>query len=277
MSIFGGYKTQTVIQLANVLSALKTKNITLRQVRIYFACLVITAAREAAERSREDKKQGSKITPRYLLKELNKLTGCPMLRIRGELKKLELAGLLCFSESVIVFTETPLPGSHDLKETLSGGRSSARPVPLPRTVLRYIAGCPKSSAIQTMLAYCLRGLSLSRKGEISCNGTAKASWIADTLGLSIRSVRSSRAELIELKFITDDENSYQRKLNRDGAYFSINLGWMGAEKVVLEPKEGTLEELKEEPKTVGNSPPECHQIAPPLAQNCRYLAPPYKD
>lgn len=272
MCIFGGYKTQTIVQIANILSAFGKQRITLRQLRIYFGCLVITAAREAAKRSTKREKRRGGITPRYLLKELSKLTGCPLMRVRGELRALETAKLLRFSESAIIFTETPLPESHELKEMLACGRSAARPIPIPRTVLRYLANCRKSSIIQTILAYCVRGLSLSRSGEIAGKGTAKASWIAEAMNLSLRAIRGARAELIDLGFITDDEHSYQRKLNRDGAYFSINLKWQKSEEVI--PQENQV-------KPVDNfSPPcstPCSQFSPPPAQNCSSFSPPYKD
>jgi hypothetical protein len=38
-------------------------------------------------------------------------------------------------------------------------------------------------------------------------------------------VKSARKSLIESGFITKDVGSFQRKLNRDGAYFLVNLAW----------------------------------------------------
>ena len=295
MNIFGGYKTQTVTQLANVLSAFELKNITLRQCRVYFACLVITAAREAAERSRLNVKRSKEVTSRYLLKELCSLTGCPITRIRGEVKNLESVGLLLFTESAIIFTQTPLPGSHALRETLCSRRSAARPIPLSRPLLRFLASCTKASTVKTALAYAVRGLTLSRTGEVGGKGSVKATWIAKVMGLSERSVRNARLELLELELLFDDEGSKQWKLNRDGAYFEINLMWGGViqenSKKVINPdapvaREGVAPLAGAHPSpaaetgarvTVDNFPPECRQIAPPMPENCRYFAPPYKD
>ena len=76
----------------------------------------------------------------------------------------------------------------------------------------------------TKLAYVLRGLSLERTtGELRGRGCIKASWIAEHFGLSLRAVRLARSELIESGFIEKDVASFQRKLNRDGSYFEINL------------------------------------------------------
>ena len=283
MNIFGGYKTQTVTQLANVLSAFELKNITLRQCRVYFACLVITAAREAAERSTSNKKQGSKITPRYLLKELNKLTGCPIARIRGEVKNLEEVGLLSFTESAIIFTQTPLPGSHALRETLCSRRSAARPVPLSRPLLRFLAGCSKASTVKTALAYAVRGLTLSRTGEVTGKGSVKATWIANVMNLSERSVRNARSELLELNWLFDDEGSKQWKLNRDGAYFEINLMWgvviqENSKKVInREGSEGAHPTPAAERVTVDNFLSTSSSFAPPIPEKCSNFAPPYKD
>ena len=75
-----------------------------------------------------------------------------------------------------------------------------------------------------MLAYCVRGLSISRDGEVSGKGTAKASWIADTLG-HLAAGRSPRKSGVDrLGFISRDEGSKQWKLNRDGAYFVAEHG-----------------------------------------------------
>ena len=262
MCIFGGYKTQTVIQIANFLSALNAENISPRQLRIYLGCLVITAAREAAKRSGKSAKRQGEVTPRYLTKELSKLTGCPITRIRGELRALEAAKLFRFTESEITFTEFPLPESHELAHELSDGRALARPIPIPRALLRYLSKCKKVSIIKTALAYCVRGLTLSRRGDVTGKGSVKATWIADVMNLSERSVRSARSELLELEWITDDEFSYQRKLNRDGAYFTVNLSWKN-EKKVSKPVDNFLLSRSE--------------IAPPQTENCPSFAPPYKD
>ena len=225
MSIRGGYKTQSVLQIANICTAFSVKKISLKAVRIYFACLVMVAAREAAERTRRKGNRRGEPQRRFLLGELSRLTGCPQSRVRGELRSLERAGLLLFSSEQIVFTDTALPGSHDLKDLLAGGRSPLRPVPLPRSVLRFIASCRKASVIQTALAYAVRGLSVSQRGEVSRRGAAKASWIAEATRQSIRAVQSARAELIELGVISGDESSSQWKLNRTGEFFEFNLDW----------------------------------------------------
>jgi hypothetical protein len=53
----------------------------------------------------------------------------------------------------------------------------------------------------------------------------KISWICKACRISERAARSSRAELIQLGWIMKDAGSFQRKLNRDGAYFVIDPFW----------------------------------------------------
>lgn len=255
----GGYKTQTVIQLGNLLAALNQGRISFSAVRIYFAALAVVAAREAADRSRPRGKSKC-VTPRFLLDELAQLTGYPRRRVRRELRSLERAGLLLFSETVVAFTGSVLPGSHEVIADLAGSRSPARPVPLPRPAIRFIARCSKVATMKTMLAYCVRGLTISRDGQVTGKGTAKASWIAETCGLSLRAVRVARAELIGVGFITRDECSTQWKLNRHGAYFAINMLFQEWQMAVVDKLDSRDRDS-----------------APLRAEECPASAPPYKD
>ena len=252
MRLEGGYKTQTVVQIANVVAALNRRSISFRAFRVYFAALAAVAAREAAARS------SAKRTPqpvRYVRDELARLCECRTSAIGKELRSLERAGLLLFSDSSIIFTTTLLPGSESLSLQLVGKRSPKRPVPLPRAVLRFIARSNSAATSRTMLAYCVRGLTLTRSGEVKGVGTVKARWIGEVWGASLRAVRLARAELLSLGFISRDVGSKQWKLNRDGAYFAVNLSF-GARS---DQAKGRL------------------HVALPTIENCTQIAPPYKD
>ncbi len=103
-----------------------------------------------------------------------------------------------------------------------------------------------------MLAYVVRGLTIDRNGgEVRSSGSVKASWIAGIFGLSLRSAKAARKELIQSGFIDKDTTSFQRKLNRDGAYFKVSLTWTGRR--VLSPR-----------------------FAPLASKNSPQFAPPYK-
>ena len=81
--------------------------------------------------------------------------------------------------------------------------------------------------------------------------------------MSLRSVRYAQAELRVLGWIGKDTGSKQRKLNRHGAWFSIDLDWNPSEI-------GSNELVSEEPQIRT-------EIAPPPPESCTPVAPPKKD
>ena len=195
------YKIITPIQLTNGLWALDNERISFKAFRVYMACFELVAIREAAARSRKRQKVGGQGAAPFFRKEeiLRLIGGQEGKSVTRELSALERTGLLSFRPERITFTETPLPGSGELLETLSGRRSPARPVPVPRRAIRFIAACTRPALVKTMLAYMLRGLSIDRStGEAGGRGAVKAAWIAEALGLSLRAVRTARAELMSV-------------------------------------------------------------------------------
>lgn len=256
MCVKSGYKTVTPIELANCLAALERKEISLRAVRVFFAGLAMVAVREAASRSAKRKGRRVSPTPRFLVSELVALTGLSKAVVKGELRRLKRFSIIQFTESAIETKRELLPGAANLCEAFSGKRSPKRPIPIPRAVLRFLARSSKASVVKAVLGYIVRGLSLSRNGEVSSAGTAKASWIAASFGLSLRGVKAARKELIERGLISKDTGSFQWKLNRDGAYFRIDLAWTEAA------------------KGEGAQPP---GFSPRLAKSHPVFAPPYKD
>jgi hypothetical protein len=133
---------------------------------------------------------------------------------------LNAAGLLAFSESAI-----GLKGGDARSVGLLGSRGGSRLVPVPRQVLKFLDACSRPALAKTVVAYLLRGLALERSGKVRSAGTVKVSWICRLCRISERAARAARAELIRLGWITKDTGSFQRKLNRDGAYFVINPVW----------------------------------------------------
>jgi hypothetical protein len=223
----GGYKTITAVQIANALAELERGAITFRALRVYLACFELQARREAAERARRGKLVRRPPGVLYRPEELGRLLpDVGVAAARSELKRLTRARLLLFSPECITVTETPLEHAHALLDELCRGRRATRPIPIPRRMLVFLCRCRRPALVKTVLAYLVRGLSLERgTGEVRAAGAVKATWIARVFGLSERGVRSARAELIRLAVISKDEGSHQRKLNRDGAYFRVNLAW----------------------------------------------------
>ena len=114
-----GYKTITPTELANAIWSLERGGITHHDLRVWLACAVMVATREAAARQRAKSKKPAQPLARYQINELGRLTALPQATVRRSLKALHRAGLLTFAENIIVFTKTPLPGSEDLLEILS--------------------------------------------------------------------------------------------------------------------------------------------------------------
>ncbi len=261
-----GYKAITPIQLLNGVSAYKSGEISFKALRVYLSCFELEAIREAAKRSQKLKGLKAKDWVSYEKEELISLTGGLTLRSIGKsLKELERASLMYFSKERIIFTETPTNRtSRELIEETLSGRKGTRAIPVPRRLIKLLGSLTKPALFLTLIGYILRGLSIDRTtGVINPKGTVKASWIADAFGLSLRAVKSSRAELVSLEIIAKDVNSYQRKLNRDGAYFELNLKWSKGES-----------RGESEAQTVHNFATSKTEFAPPVLQNSTEFAPP---
>lgn len=225
-----GYKTVTPIQLGNLLHALKTGALPWSGARVWFACLEMVAIREAARRSAPVRRSRSAPTPDFTLDEIVARTGLAPRVARRTVGRLQRLGLLTLSQTEILLLSDPLPEASTLIEAISGGRSPRRPIPLPRRLARHLASSPDATAGHVMLGYVLRGLSLERRsGEIRSAGTVKAGWLADTLGLGLRTVKSAQARLRAVGWIGKDTGSRQWKLNRDGAWFRLNPDWQPPE------------------------------------------------
>ena len=256
-----GYKTILPIQIGNLLYALAERKITWSAARVWFACLEMVAIREAAQRVRRQRRDMRKVSPEYTRVELMELTGLNSRAIGKALAALRTRGLIEFSTKSIRVVDDWMPEAGETIHTISGGRSPKRPIPVPRAVLRFLAQQSSAGLGKVMLGYICRGLTIERKGgAIRPAGTVKASWLADTLGLSLRTVRYAQAQLRRLGWIGKDIGSKQRKLNRHGSWFQINLQWQprlksGGVKPVIA----------------------CRQIAPLPTRNCTPVAPPKED
>ena len=251
-----GYKTITPLQWANIVWALEQGRIDHHAVRVYLACFVLVAVREAARRSRRRRGERPRELSRYRVNELERLTRLSARTVRRTLRHLCGAGLLRFAEGEIAVANEPLPGSEILQTELAGRRSPRRPIPVPRSMLRFLAQNRAEALTKVVIGYLVRGLSIARQtGELNPHGTVKASWIAETFGLSQRAVKYAQATLRSLGWISKDTQSRQRKLNRDGAYFTIDLEWEFKSKGAVVKSD----------KSETNFAPPALEIAPPFA------------
>lgn len=216
----------TVGQLANALWAWKSGEISFAAFRVFLAAFEMMAIRSAAARTRRIADCRDRVVPCYGIREVAKLTRLKPRTIQRAMRELKLSGLIEFSTNEIVIATEPLEGADSEWGSLAGLRSGRRPIPVPRPVLRFLARHPQAGLTKVALAYLVRGLSIGRgSGVIGNRGTVKASWIACVFGLSLRAVRYAQRDLQRAHWISKDTGSVQRKLNRDGAYFVINLDW----------------------------------------------------
>ena len=254
--VAGGYKTVSVIQLCNGLSALISRLISFQAFRVYIACFELVAVREAAERIRKKERGVGKKEVRYRVEEIQRLVGGKECQLRAILKRLEKLNLLAFSESYISMTETPLTFATDFISKVSPNRKPTRKIPIPRRLIRLMAKSNKPALVKTLIAFLIRGLSWNqRTRQIKNSGRVKVSWIVEILGVSESAVRISKRELLECGVLIDGDNSSQRVLNQRGAYFLINLWWGNM-------KDTSIEETEN---------------APPMPQKVGKNVPPYKD
>jgi hypothetical protein len=212
------------VQICNGLGAYDSGLMKYRTLRSYFGCFAVLASREAARRARGIRldERGVAVRP----EELARLVGISAKAAACDLRRLAKVGLLIRSPDRVRVSTQVLACAEELLDRASPTRSRTRPIPVPRAVLRFLARSKRPALAKVLLAYCLRGLALERgTGEVRGRGTVKASWIAATFSLSLRAAKGGRASLVRLRLIAKDEGSSQHKLNRDGAYFELNLAW----------------------------------------------------
>src|SRR3954462_4976630 len=90
----GGFCFVSVVELASAWWAYSEGLIRIADLRAWFAC------HEANARRCGGKGRGF---PRFVLDEIRGLTGGPVSKLRGSIKRLEAAGLLSWSESELSF------------------------------------------------------------------------------------------------------------------------------------------------------------------------------
>ena len=193
-----------------------------------FELRVWLAARETFE-ERKFAPRGCK--PVFKLSELDTLVGGGGERaIRKSLGRLRRAGLMSWSAKGPRFANSPeslatstLPLIEKIEKLMPENREF---FPMPRKVLKLLAGGVKRSVLATVFAHLLRCPHLKR-GVWDPVGTCKASWVEETFGLSIAAVREARSHLIhQLGWLSPKhEDQPQWHKNEYGGRFAVNLEW----------------------------------------------------
>lgn len=173
----------------------------LRDVRVWLACHELVARRCGLANDRK---------PSYGLEELQRLVGgVGGQHLRASLRRLESQGLLTFDEQSI--------------ETSPGNEPCGRLVPVPRPLLRMLATSRGKAFIATALAHLLRCV-FYKRGVCRSGGWCRASWVAETFGVGLRSVKESRARLVTLG-VLKPVNADQLRLNRFGRPMVVSFTW----------------------------------------------------
>jgi hypothetical protein len=98
-----------------------------------------------------------------------------------------------------------------------------RRVPVPRQVVRCIAGGCRATVIATMLGHLIRCL-YYRDQHCLSGGWCKASWIAEVFRMDLRSIKAARKHLVTIGWLRRCDTP-QTLCNRWGTYVLISLSW----------------------------------------------------
>ena len=219
----GGYEAISVTQLAMVWWAYQSGLITKLALRAYFGCWELETRRRLS---------AGKYQPG--LAGLRKLVGGSAEAGQGGLRPvlnrlLELGLLRSCSKAGISFASSPEEIRHEdrsgLDAMLGEMQGITRKVPVPRRIIRRLAGGLSKARTAVVIAHLIRCLFYRKAEGVNPVGCCKASWIARVFGVTERSVYDARTYLaLELGWLIPQDNS-QRILNRDGLWVSVNLDW----------------------------------------------------
>jgi hypothetical protein len=216
----GGYEPVSVFQMASAWWAYREGSIRKLDLRAWWAAWELEVRRRLS---------GGKYRPN--LDDLGRLVGFASGQggLTSSLERLEAVGLLRFSKDGVRFArsegELTLRDPNGFASMLSLIPSPRRVVPVPRRMIRRLAGGLSRSRTAVVIAHLIRCLFYRRGEGCSASGSAKASWIAEAFGLTERSVYDARRYLVaELGWLIPQECS-QHTLNRDGLWVTVDLAW----------------------------------------------------
>jgi hypothetical protein len=208
----GGYVPIPADNLLRAWRAYQEGVIGLFDLRVWLACHELVARRCSMDR---------KLKACYRLEELRPLLGGgTSARLRKTVRSLEAAGLLDWQGDSIGLVPSACE-DESLDAMRDAVQNWRRKVPVPRRVVRFLAGCGRKVIIATVLGHLLRCVYWRDGGCIS-GGRCKASWIADVFGVDLRNVKAARKELVDLGWLMPLDTS-QTSLNRWGLPVVVNL------------------------------------------------------
>lgn len=257
----GGFCFISVRQLCWVWWAYSARLIRFIDLRVWFAAHELVARRCQLRPGQQ---------PVYTCAELSQLVGGGG-GIPAALQRLTAVGLLGWAVDKISFADEPPPAREcpGLWTMLAQTRNHDRLVPVPRRLLRYIAGGCRRGVVATILGHLFRCL-YYRQGKCQAEGFCKASWIAEVFGVSLRTVKTARHELERLELL-QRRAVPQWVLNRYGQKMTINLQWAPATAQGAESHPAPHRRTPVAAVPFASAP---HGLTPPPELSTRSFAPP---
>jgi len=206
----GGFHFMPVSGVLNAWAAVESGEITVYDLRVWLACHEMVARRCCIDEA---------VEPSYGESEVLKLVGSGReCGIRKALRRLQEAGLLEWSKQRLNVDM----GQRSVDAWVEAKvKNVRRKIPVPRRMLRYMAGCRSRVMIATLVGHLVRCL-YYKKGCCVSGGRCKASWIADVFGVDIRGVKRTRKELVKMGWLVPGRAS-QQALNRWGMQVVIRV------------------------------------------------------
>ena len=212
----GGFCLVSGTSLLRAWAAYRSGDLRLMDLRVWFGCFELVARRCVAKKG---------IRPKYTVDEVRSLVGgAGGEHLRHSIARLERLGLVIWGETCITLPRPDL-ASNDLDLALMCEQvtNHRRLVPVPRRIIRLMAGGARRVVIATILGHLLRCL-YYRNGRCEAEGSCKSSWIAEVFNVGLRNVKSARQHLVRIGWL-EPVNRRQAYLNRFGKRMRINLDW----------------------------------------------------
>lgn len=253
--IEGRYRAIGVHSLAMAWWCFHAGHITKRQLRVWFAAQeMLERRRYTAKPEHSREAPHTPRTPSYGLDELKSLVGGKGSKtadagLSADLKRLDTLGLVSITESSITFAvsidQLAIDDINSFWTMFNQLPHPRRRVPVPRRMLRALAGGFTSGMTAVVLATLIRSLfwhkhgpsgssedsskgnggsDATEEGAYRIDGRTKREWIAETFGVTPRTVTDARARLIELGWLIPLD-THQLLLNRYGTHDQINTDW----------------------------------------------------
>lgn len=221
-AVAGGIRRIPLHQLALAWWCYQEHRITPRQFRVYMALHEMHERRRAAGKAEKG---------RYGVAEMRRLIGGERItdhELRQDCDQLRTCGLAEVAGVSIRFVSVAADAmsGQGFDTFLKALPNNRRTVPVPRRVIRLLAGGLPRAVAATLIAMLIRGMFWQREhAKHRIDGRVKAKWIADQFGLSLRAVKEARQRLEQLGWISILPAA-QWERNRWGLHYAINVDWV---------------------------------------------------